>query len=244
MLEIAHTDAAVFPPTMIYNEGWMLRIVLSFQFEGVRCLPFSVRPGARWFSEALIASPFLPRRRGDPLAESHTHLDGVIGHFDFYPGTKAGLALWPNVTQFVVAEAKMFSQLSKGTTNAPYYNQAARNVGCIAWAIALSGRTVSDFESLGFYVLAPAEQISSGAFESQIRKSRIKKKIERRICAYSEDSKKSDELKRWHTEFLIPVLDQIDIQSISWEASLDLIDDASIHTFYDCCLKFNAKPQS
>ncbi len=158
MLEIAHTDAAVFPPTMIYNEGWMLRIVLSFQFEGVRCLPFSVRPRARWFSEALIASPFLPRRRGDPLGESHTHLDAAIGHFDFYPGTKAGLALRPNATQFVVTEAKMFSHLSKGTTNTPYYDQAARNVGCIAWAISQSSRSVEDFESLGFYVLEPQEQ--------------------------------------------------------------------------------------
>lgn len=61
MLEIAHTDAAVFPPTDLYNEGWMLRILLSIQSEGAKCLPFTFQPGAKWFSEALIGSPFLPR---------------------------------------------------------------------------------------------------------------------------------------------------------------------------------------
>lgn len=241
MLEIAHTDATVFPPTTIYNEGWMLRIILSLQFEGIESLPFSIHQNARWFSEALVASPFLPRKRGDPLAESHTHLDGAIGHFDFHPGTKAGLALSPNAIQFVVTEAKMYSHLSKGTTNAPYYDQAARNVACVAWAVCQSGRSVGDFRSLGFYVLAPEEQISSGAFESQIKKSSIGKKVELRISAYSEDYQKYNELKRWHSEFFIPTLDRIDIQSISWESALDVVDDDSIHDFYAQCLRFNVK---
>jgi len=36
MLELAYTDAAVFPPTILYNKGWMLRILLSLQSEGKR----------------------------------------------------------------------------------------------------------------------------------------------------------------------------------------------------------------
>ncbi len=74
MLEIAHTDAAVFPSTDLYNEGWMLRILLSIQSEGVECFPFTFQPGARWFSEARIDSPFLPRSPRDPLAETHTQI--------------------------------------------------------------------------------------------------------------------------------------------------------------------------
>ncbi|MCW4049606.1 MAG: hypothetical protein NWE89_07695 [Candidatus Bathyarchaeota archaeon] len=35
MLELAHTNAAIFPPTILYNEGWMLRILLSLQSEGM-----------------------------------------------------------------------------------------------------------------------------------------------------------------------------------------------------------------
>jgi len=59
MLHAADTDAAVFPPTVLYEEGWMLRIVLSAGAEGISCLPFSFLPSARWFSEALLYSPFL-----------------------------------------------------------------------------------------------------------------------------------------------------------------------------------------
>jgi len=119
MLELAHTDATVFPSTILYNEGWMLRVVLSIESEGIECLPFKFLPGANWFSEALIDSPFLRRFKGDPLAEGVTHIDGAIGHFDFRPGTKAGLSLRSDSTQLVAIEAKMFSPLSKGTTNAP-----------------------------------------------------------------------------------------------------------------------------
>ncbi len=197
MLEIAHTDAAVFPPTDLYNEGWMLRILLSIQSEGVECFPFTFQPGARWFSEAQIGSPFLPRFRGDPLAERHTHLDGAIGHFAFQSGTKTGLTLTADSKQFVVTEAKMFSPLSKGTKNAKYYDQATRTIACIAWAIGLSNRFVDDFVSLGFYVIAPHEQITGGIFSSQVNKSSIREKVKLRISVYLDDDKKYDELQMW-----------------------------------------------
>jgi hypothetical protein len=244
MLEIAHTDDAVFPPTDLYNEGWMLRILLSIQSEGIDCFPFSFQPGARWFSEAQISSPFLPRKRGDPLAESHTHLDGAIGHFDFQPGTKTGLALTPDATQFVVIEAKMFSSLSKDITNADYYDQAARTVACIAWAIGQSGRLVSDFDSLGFYVVAPQEQITGGTFTLQIKKSSMREKVEHRISGYSGEGKKYDELQTWYKDFFIPTLDHIGISCLSWETVIDKIDNTSIRDFYDRCLRFNAQTRS
>ena len=46
MIEIAHTKDAVFPSTDLYNEGWMLRILLSIQSEGIDCFPFKFHPGA------------------------------------------------------------------------------------------------------------------------------------------------------------------------------------------------------
>jgi len=244
MLKNAHTDTAVFPPTDLYNEGWMLRILLSFQSEGIECFPFIFQLGARWFSEAQIGSPFLPRKRRDPLAESHTHLDGAIGHFYFQSGTKTGLTLNPDATQFVVTEAKMFSSLSKGITNAKYYDQAARTVACIAWAISQSGCSVNEFESLGFYVVAPQEQIERGIFSAQIKKSSIKEKVERRISGYSDEGKKYDELQTWHKDFFIPTLDHIDIGCISWETMIDKIGNPSIRNFYERCLGFNAQTRS
>jgi len=244
MLESAHTDNAVFPPTDLYNEGWMLRILLSLQSEGIDCFPFAFHPGARWFSEALISSPFLPRSHKDPLGEKHTHLDGVIGHFHFLSGTKVGFALTPDATQFVAIEAKMSSSLSEGVTHAKYYDQAARTVACIAWVIGQSNRSVNDLESLGFYVAAPHEQIKQGIFSAQVDKSSIREKVKRRISAYSSDSKKHNELQMWYKDFLNPTLEHTDIRCVSWESLIDKIHDTSIRNFYDRCVTFSAPARS
>src|SRR2546425_6409929 len=81
LLARCDSDASVLPPTTLYNEGWMLRLVLDW-FDQNRGLGHELAflPGARWYSEALLASRFLPERRGDNRAESFTHADGVIGH--------------------------------------------------------------------------------------------------------------------------------------------------------------------
>lgn len=241
MLETADTDETVFPPTTLYKEGWMLRIILQIQSEGVNCLPFSFLPGARWFSEALIDSPFLRRWEKDPLAEGVTQLDGAIGHFDFRPETKVGIIINADATQFVVTEAKMFAHLSPKVTNASYYDQAARNVACIAWAIGQADKPVEDFESLGFYVVAPRVQIREGIFSSQISESSIKKKVERRIDAYSGDKRKYAELQTWYRDFFIPTLKHMEIDCVAWEDVVEAIDDSDVREFYDRCLRFNAR---
>ena len=242
MLEIAHTKTAVFPHTDLYNEGWMLRILLSVQSEGIDCLPFTFQPGAKWFSEAYINSPFLPRvRTGDPLGERHTHLDGAVGHFKFRLDTKLGLILTSDSTQFVVTEAKMFAGLSKGVTNAKDYDQAARTVACIAWIIKQSNRSVKDLKSLGFYVIAPQKQIEKGIFTSQVEKSSIREKVRLRVSSYKDDEKKYDELQKWYNDFFFPTLERIDISCVSWISIINKIGDKSIREFYERCLQFNEK---
>ena len=70
MMHVANTAERIFPPTIFYNEGWLLRLVLdvlSTQHSEEDVLAFE--PGSRWFSEALLPSQFLKRRNGDPLAE-------------------------------------------------------------------------------------------------------------------------------------------------------------------------------
>jgi len=71
----------VFPATEIYNEGWLLRLILDW-FSGQRNLkhPLAFTKKCCWFSESLIPSQFLARFRGDPLAEAWTHADGIIGN--------------------------------------------------------------------------------------------------------------------------------------------------------------------
>ena len=120
MLEACETGHPVFPPSVLFNEGWLLRIILDwFAQHGGDRYPLSPRPGARWFSEPWLPSAFLPRYRGDRLAEARSHADGVLGHFAIGdPGT-AGLTLLPDATQLVVIEAKLFARLSTGVKNAP-----------------------------------------------------------------------------------------------------------------------------
>jgi hypothetical protein len=71
MLRAASGGRPLFPPTLLYNEGWLLRLVLDwFSRHDVQGHPLSFGAGARWFSEALLPSAFLARHRGDRLAES------------------------------------------------------------------------------------------------------------------------------------------------------------------------------
>ena len=157
----------------------MLRLVLAAAKDGIECLPFPFESDASWFSEALLYSAFLARRRGDVLAESMTHADGVVGHFQFDLATKAGLVLPPHAKQFVVCEAKIFAHLSAGTRRAPNYNQAARNVGCIAETLRRAGPPLATYRSLGFCVLAPASQIKAGTFAGCMKEEALQQAMPR-----------------------------------------------------------------
>jgi hypothetical protein len=59
----------------------------------------------------------------------------------------------------------MFSVLSSGVTRATYFDQAARNVACIAEVLFRAKREPAKMGVLGFFVLAPDEQISGAVAE-------------------------------------------------------------------------------
>ena len=152
----------------------MLRLVLDWFSENRDVEhPLSMDAASRWYSEAILTSAFLPRHRGDKYAEGFTHADGAIGHFEIGTAGQADLKLLPDATIFKITEAKMFSGLSKGTTRAPTYNQAARNVACIAETLRLARRTPSDMQAIGFFVVAPERQIDGGVFTKQMDRSSI-----------------------------------------------------------------------
>lgn len=249
MLEMAHTKERVFSPTELYKEGWMLRIVLSVLSEGIECPPLTFQQGARWFSEAQLTAPFHPREGeakrdkelGRPkLAEGPTNVDGVFGHFDIRPGTKVGIQFRKDATQFVVIEAKIFHKLDEERTYAPDYDQAARTVACMSWAIGQSGKLVTSFDSLGFYVTAPEDWLKTKeTFSSYVNKASIKKKVEKRVNDYAIKEEIYKELMPWYNDTFIPTLEHIDIKCIPWEYLIDKIDDDSIRDFYKHCLHFN-----
>lgn len=231
------TDKSVLPPTALYNEGWLLRLVLDwFERTSSRNHPFALHPAARWYSEALLASRFLPARRADPLAESFTHADGVVGHFDISPGDRGEATVRNDARQFVVVEAKLGSGLSKGVKNSPGYGQAARNVACIARLVEVAGLQPSAL-SLGFYVVAPEQQIRFGVFENLVTKERIASQVEARVAQYggAHDS--------WFEVTFLPTLSAMSVELVSWESILRYIEerdaDKEIRKFYNLCLKFN-----
>ncbi len=240
LLRRAISDDPSFPPTLLFEEGWMMRLVLEW-FSANRTVnhPLSFDETATWFSEARLASTFLPRYRGDTYAEGYTHADGVIGHFEIGRAGQADLSVLPDATELKVVEAKMFSKLSKGTTHAPRYNQAARNVACIAEILRLADRKPSKFQSLGFYVLAPKEQIDAGVFARFLTKQSLERVVRERVEDYA------DPKVDWFEDWFLPTMERIVAKCISWEdvtefvAKHDPTFGQDLFEFYSHCLRYN-----
>ena len=177
--------------------------------------------------------------RGRAGAHDGSHADGVIGDFSIGDNGKGDLALRTDARRFVVVEAKMFSKLSPGVTNASYYNQAARNVACIAELVRRAGLRPDHFGTLGFFVVAPQSQIDDGVFSEYMTRDSIKKTVAKRIAEYG------GEKKDWYDRWFIPVAERTTIATVSWEeivsgiSELDAPFGAELEAFYANCLKFN-----
>ncbi|WP_435011544.1 hypothetical protein P12x_002858 [Tundrisphaera lichenicola] len=244
MLERSEAGNPVLPPTSLFGEQWLLRLVVDwFDRHGGDHYPMSPRVGARWFSESWLPSAFLPRYRGDTLGESRTHADAVIGHFKIGDPGSSGLALAPDARQLVLLEAKLFNRLSAGIKNAPYFDQAARSVACLAEVLRRSGREPSGMEDLSFLILAPRSRIDDGVFARDTAIEAIRGKVRRRVEEYG------GERDAWLADWFEPTLDRVDVRSMAWE---DVIETIAFHdpeaghlidAFYGRCLHFNRPRQ-
>jgi hypothetical protein len=234
------TETSVLPPTQLYNEGWLLRLVLDWldRHQEVEH-PLSFFPGSRWYSEALLPSRFMPRTRGDKLAEKHTHADGLIGHFDIASGVRGDARVRAGAEQLIVIEAKMGSGLSSRTKNALDYDQAARNVACIAHMLAAADVPPTSIQRLGFYVLAPGSQIDCGVFADLVTKPSVQRKVLARAGAYVGVG----DHDAWFEKWFLPTLEHIELCGMSWEAVLAELPAGEsvdyIRSFYAQCLRFN-----
>ncbi len=241
LLGNAASDSRNFPATDLYNEGWMLRLVLDW-FQHHRSVEHDLQflADSNWYSEALLPSPFLPRYRGDKLAESWTHADGVIGHFSIGDNGAGDLSLLPEAKQFIVTEAKMFSKLSSRVTNAGYYNQAARNVACIAEVIRRAGLHPNQLEAIAFLVVAPESRINEGIFSTYMDEGHIQETLQKRVSEYDEADR-----ARWYDEAFEPLMEKIKIRVVPWEELIAVIsredteEGPALQDFYSKCLKFN-----
>jgi hypothetical protein len=243
MLQTCDTDQGVLPPSEVYNEGWMLRLILDwFSRQPTSDHRLSFEKDARWYSEILLPSQFLPRYQRDPQAEAYTHADGVIGHFSVGRSRKGDIDLGSDAKQFVVVEAKIFSRLSKGIKNFENYDQAARITACIAETLSLGQIQLNDISRLGFYVVAPENQLKfEPTFQTFLEKDSIRIKVQKRIRAYS-DPADAKAKNKWFQTWLLPTLDCIDIQSLAWEEIISHIiandpdNGEALAVFYEKCL--------
>jgi hypothetical protein len=241
LIDAVDREPRRFPPTLIYNEGWMLRLVLDW-FQSHR-LPDHVlhfQPEATWYSEALLPTPFRARYRSDPCAEARTHADGFVGHIAIGNLAKTDGELLPGATQLVVTEAKIYSDLSKGTRNAPAYDQVSRSVACISKLLSRVERHPCQLQTLAFVVIAPEQRIRSGGITAKLDKRSIEAAVRSRVRAFS------PELDVWCEAWFIPTLEAIRLEAIPWEgligdiASVDEPASRELATFYKRCCTYNA----
>jgi len=230
-------DSSPLTPTLLYNEGWLLRLVLDWLARNEAAgHPLAFPPRARWYSEALLPTPFAARKRRDHLAEARTHADGVIGHFIIGITGKGDLSLAPDGTWLVVLEAKLGSPLSTGTVHAHHYDQAARSVACMAEVLRRAGRPPVSMSHLAFYVIAPASRVSSRLLAALAPNS-IRGRIEERVSEYGGDK---DE---WLEQWLIPTVGRVQVEVLSWEDTLAAIaqrdpeSGQALAGFYESCLR-------
>jgi len=181
-----------------------------------------------------LGTQFRARHRGDVFAESWTHVDGIIGHFQIRAG-RGDVRLEPGAQQLVIAEAKMFSDLSRGTKRAPTFDQAARNVACAA-ELASGFRSL---KQLAFVVLAPTEQLARGTFDTLCDRGYIRAEVSTHVNTYGDEKG-----ARFETVFL-PVVEVIEIHILSWEGVITSVgksDPAAaemLYSFYTRRLEFN-----
>jgi hypothetical protein len=240
MLASYPQDSLPFPATKLYNEEWLVKLVLHWlsqhQGQGGK-LAFA--EGARWYSEAWLPTPFSERPEGLKVNEGWTHADGVVGHFDVGSKGRADVVLRQDATQFVVVEAKMYSPLSPGVTNAPDYDQAARTAACIAEVLRIAERSPTDISDLGFYVLAPQERVDDNVFEHPMKRDSISQRVKGRVDQYQ--GAKQD----WFDSFFLPTLEHIKLGVLAWESVLDDMRQVEpkagdeIDRFYQGCVKGN-----
>ncbi len=231
-------------PTEFYNEGWLLKLlVFSVTDYGLKDHILFVSEKDKFFSEALLYSPFLARNRQDPFAETHTHADVAIGDFEIgKEKSKGSLHLIGN--KLNVFEAKINSEFSKKVSKAPFYDQAARYIACITDTLDKANK-IETLEklSIGFYLTIPKVKfLNKLSFEKSLDKNHIFDTVKRRVEQYK-DEDDYNERKDWFEKKFTIVLEKISIEPVFYETIISELNGYKyvneIKKYYDLCLNYN-----
>ena len=222
---------SLFNPTLIFNEGWLLRAVLR-QWKlvpGKSCLPFLPFPtDATIYSEGQLYSPFAPRQRGDNLAEAHTHVDGIVGDFSI-GATKSGIDAHADCRYLAAFEAKLYSRIANGIRYASAYDQVSRTVACVINAFVRAG--CRGPYTVHFVVLHPAD--NAGINPARYGKTYLEQQIATRVQDFGLPPTAAF-VRGWRA-----VLDTIQLSFVTWEEALAEIGNDQLEQFYQLCQRFN-----
>ncbi len=173
-------------PTVIYNEGWMTRLLVNQSMkEKTKLNGVDFGKISKWTSEALISSPFI---QADQHREGYTHADIALGDFDVDYNKNGKIIISENAKIFGIIEAKMGSNLSKGTKHFSDYNQASRSLAC------MSSQTYDKNCEIYFIVVAPQMILVKHKIDKQIDLNNMIQQIRERFKEYSDSFKSAQNM--------------------------------------------------
>lgn len=217
----------------------MLRLVLDwYQANASPDRRLVLEQTATWYSEARMPSRFFPKYRGDARGEGWTHADAVVGQFRLRPA-RGDIELHSDASQLTIVEAKMASALSAGTKYAPAFDQAARNVACMAQVLSIADRRPEHMSRVEFFVFAPGARISEQVFSNELDKQVIARKVRDRAGKFGQEH------AGWVDDWFMPTLGKCTISAVAWEdliaeiAAEDKIWSEALGYFYADCLRYN-----
>ena len=222
----------LFPETEIFNEGWLLRLVLKEWLDGSGGSQFGFLPfpdGITAYSEGQLYTPF---KRG-PHREGNTHVDGIVGDFSI-EDTKSGIELKPNLSYIAAFEAKLYARLSADVKYAPGYDQVSRTAACLINSILLAGAK-DDYSAHLVIVYAEDNRYIDPDLHTR---DYVEKQITKRLQGFLKGAEPGDAVERFAQGWR-DVLDHLQIRFHTWEKVLAEIGNDDLDEFYILCKRFN-----
>lgn len=227
----------LFAETLIFNEGWLLRSVLREWLVSPRSSQFGFLPfpaGVTVYSEGQLYTPFNPRFRGDKRAEGNTRVDGIVGNYSI-TDTKSGIVLKPDFRYVAVFEAKIYSPIGGGVTNAPYFDQVSRTTACLINSILQAGTQSGYSAHLAVLHAEDNRKIDPTVYS----KTYIGDQITKRLQPFIGTDEPDEAIMRFDDGWK-DVLQRLQMHFRTWEEVLEEIRSDELYEFYDLCKRFNA----
>ena len=225
------TPKCIFPETLIFNEGWLLRLVLKEWLSGSAGPGFGFLPfpeGVTAYSEGQLYTPF----RAGSRRESNTHVDGIVGDFSI-TDTKSGVVLKPDLRYVAAFEAKLYAPIGRGVTNARWYDQVSRTAACLINSILLVEPRGNYAAHLAVLYSEDNHRIDPDLYTMD----HFQRQISSRLEGFLETGEPGDAVERFASGWK-DVLQRLHVWFLTWEDALENIHSDELRGFYDRCKEF------